>query len=53
MFAVNVFGVANMSRAFLPAMRERRHGAVVNTCSVVASVGLVERSVYGELAWRF
>jgi NAD(P)-dependent dehydrogenase (short-subunit alcohol dehydrogenase family) len=46
-FAVNVFGVANMSRAFLPAMRARRHGVVVNTCSVVASVGLVERAVYG------
>ncbi|HEY1739706.1 MAG TPA: SDR family oxidoreductase [Acidimicrobiia bacterium] len=46
-FAVNVFGTANMSRAFLPAMRARAHGAVVNTCSVVASVGLVERAVYG------
>jgi NAD(P)-dependent dehydrogenase (short-subunit alcohol dehydrogenase family) len=46
-FAVNVFGVANMSRAFLPAMRARQRGAVVNTCSVVASVGLVERAVYG------
>ena len=46
-FAVNVFGVANMSRAFLPAMRAAGRGAVVNTCSVVASVGLVERAVYG------
>jgi NAD(P)-dependent dehydrogenase (short-subunit alcohol dehydrogenase family) len=46
-FAVNVFGVANMSRAFLPAMRSRRTGAIVNTCSVVASVGLVQRAVYG------
>ena len=46
-FAVNVFGVANMSRAFLPAMRAAGHGAIVNTCSVVASVGLVERAVYG------
>ncbi len=45
-FAVNVFGVANMSRACLPAVRRQR-GAVVNTCSVVASVGLVERAVYG------
>lgn len=45
-FAVNVFGVANMSRAFLPAVRSTR-GAIVNTCSVVASVGLVERAVYG------
>lgn len=46
-FAVNVFGVANMSRAFLPAMRAAGQGAIVNTCSVVASVGLVERAVYG------
>jgi len=46
-FAVNVFGAANMSRAFLPAMRAAGRGAIVNTCSVVASVGLVERAVYG------
>jgi NAD(P)-dependent dehydrogenase (short-subunit alcohol dehydrogenase family) len=46
-FAVNVFGVANVSRAFLPAMRAAGRGAIVNTCSVVASVGLVERAVYG------
>ncbi len=46
-FAVNVFGVANMSRAFLPAMRAAGRGAVVNTCSVVASVGFLERAVYG------
>jgi NAD(P)-dependent dehydrogenase (short-subunit alcohol dehydrogenase family) len=44
-FAVNVFGVANMSRALLPAVRAAT-GAIVNTCSVVASVGLVERAVY-------
>jgi NAD(P)-dependent dehydrogenase (short-subunit alcohol dehydrogenase family) len=45
-FAVNVFGLANMSRAALPAMRSAGGGAIVNTCSVVASVGLVERAVY-------
>ncbi|MDZ4825439.1 MAG: SDR family oxidoreductase [Actinomycetota bacterium] len=45
-FAVNVFGVANMSRVVLPVMRAAGRGAVVNTCSVVASVGLVERAVY-------
>jgi 2-keto-3-deoxy-L-fuconate dehydrogenase len=45
-FAVNVFGVANMSRAVLPAMRAAGRGAIVNTCSVVASVGLVDRAVY-------
>ena len=45
-FRVNVFGIANMCRAVLPVMRTAGHGAVVNTCSVVASVGLVERAVY-------
>ncbi len=45
-FGVNVFGVANMSRAVLPAMREAGGGAIVNACSVAASIGLVERAVY-------
>jgi NAD(P)-dependent dehydrogenase (short-subunit alcohol dehydrogenase family) len=45
-FAVNVFGIANMSRAVLPVMRAAKRGVVVNTCSVVASVGLVDRAVY-------
>lgn len=45
-FAVNVFGVANMSRAALPHLRRAGNGVVVNTCSVAASVGLVERAVY-------
>ena len=51
-FAVNVFGVANMSRAALPVMRAAGHGAVVNTCSVVASVGLVDRAVQRGLVQR-
>ena len=45
-FAVNVFGVANMSAAVLPTMRAAGRGAIVNACSVAASVGLVERAVY-------
>jgi 2-keto-3-deoxy-L-fuconate dehydrogenase len=45
-FAVNVFGMAHLSRAVLPAMRAAGRGAVVNTCSVAAVVGLVERAVY-------
>jgi NAD(P)-dependent dehydrogenase (short-subunit alcohol dehydrogenase family) len=45
-FGVNVFGLANMSGAVLPAMREAGNGAVVNACSVAASVGLVDRAVY-------
>ncbi len=47
-FAVNVFGVANMSRAFVPPMRARGRGAIVNMCSVVATVGLAQRAVYGS-----
>ncbi len=45
-FGVNVFGIANMSVAVLPAMRATGRGAIVNACSVAASVGLVERAVY-------
>ena len=47
-FAVNVFGVANMSRAVIPHMRAGGGGAIVNTCSIVASVGLVQRAVYAS-----
>lgn len=46
-FAVNVFGIANMSRAVIPHMRSSGGGAIVNTCSIVATVGLVQRAVYG------
>jgi NAD(P)-dependent dehydrogenase (short-subunit alcohol dehydrogenase family) len=46
-FAVNVFGIANLSAAVLPFMRAAGSGAIVNTCSVAAEVGLVERAVYG------
>jgi NAD(P)-dependent dehydrogenase (short-subunit alcohol dehydrogenase family) len=46
-FAVNVFGMAHLSAAVLPAMRRAGAGAIVNTCSVAADVGLVERAVYG------
>jgi 2-keto-3-deoxy-L-fuconate dehydrogenase len=45
-FAVNVFGLATISKAVLPHMRAYRAGAIVNTCSVAASVGLVQRAVY-------
>ena len=45
-FAVNVFGIANMSRAVLPIMRAAAVGAIVNACSIAATVGLVQRAVY-------
>jgi 2-keto-3-deoxy-L-fuconate dehydrogenase len=45
-FAVNVFGLAAMSKAVLPNMRAAQSGVIINTCSVAASVGLVQRAVY-------
>lgn len=45
-FAVNVFGIAHLSKAVIPHMRERGQGAIVNTCSVAAVVGLLDRAVY-------
>jgi NAD(P)-dependent dehydrogenase (short-subunit alcohol dehydrogenase family) len=47
-FSVNVFGTANMSRAVIPHMRAAGGGVIVNTCSIVATVGLVQRSVYAS-----
>ena len=45
-FSVNVFGIAYLSAAVLPFMRSAGTGAIVNTCSVAAEIGLVERAVY-------
>jgi 2-keto-3-deoxy-L-fuconate dehydrogenase len=45
-FAVNVFGIANISRAVLPVMRAAGAGSIVNTCSIAATVGLAQRAVY-------
>jgi NAD(P)-dependent dehydrogenase (short-subunit alcohol dehydrogenase family) len=47
-FSVNVFGTANMSRAVIPHMRAAGGGVIVNTCSIVATVGLVQRAVYAS-----
>ncbi len=46
-FDVNVVGIARVTRAALPHLRRSQHASIVNTCSVVASVGLVQRAVYG------
>ena len=45
-FTVNVFAVAYLSAAVLPSMRRRGSGAIVNTCSVAANIGLTDRAVY-------
>ncbi|HEY6597156.1 MAG TPA: SDR family oxidoreductase [Asanoa sp.] len=43
---VNVVGMARVTRAALPHLRRSTHAAVVNTCSVVANVGLPDRALY-------
>ena len=45
-FAVNVFGVFLVSRAFLPAMIEQRAGSIVNIGSVTGKRPLYGRSAY-------
>jgi len=43
---VNVVGLVRVTRASLPALRRSRHAAIVNTCSVAATVGLPSRALY-------
>lgn len=43
---VNVVGIARMSRAALPHLRVSPAASVVNTCSVVAQVGVPQRALY-------
>jgi NAD(P)-dependent dehydrogenase (short-subunit alcohol dehydrogenase family) len=44
---VNVVSIARVTAAALPHLRRSAHAAVVNTCSVVAVVGLPNRALYG------
>lgn len=43
---VNVIGMARVTRAALPHLRESEHAAVVNTCSIAATAGLPQRALY-------
>jgi 2-keto-3-deoxy-L-fuconate dehydrogenase len=43
---VNVVGIARVSRAALPHLRKSPSAAIVNTCSIVAPVGLPQRALY-------
>jgi len=43
---VNVIGIARVTAAALPYLRRSDRAAVVNTCSVVALVGLPDRALY-------
>ncbi len=44
--SINVVGIARVTRAALPYLRASSHAAVVNTCSVVANVGVPQRALY-------
>jgi NAD(P)-dependent dehydrogenase (short-subunit alcohol dehydrogenase family) len=43
---VNVAGIARVTRAALPHLRNSRHATIVNMCSAVAYVGVRERALY-------
>jgi 2-keto-3-deoxy-L-fuconate dehydrogenase len=43
---VNVIGIARVTRAALPFLLRSSHAAIVNTCSVVADIGLPQRALY-------
>jgi NAD(P)-dependent dehydrogenase (short-subunit alcohol dehydrogenase family) len=46
LYAVNVRGVFNVTKVFLPGMLARRSGAIVNMASVGGTVGIVDRLAY-------
>lgn len=43
---VNVVGIARVTRAALPLLRASAAAAIVNTCSIAATVGLPRRAIY-------
>jgi 2-keto-3-deoxy-L-fuconate dehydrogenase len=45
-FDVNVVGIVRVSRAALPHLRRSANAAIVNTCSIAATVGLPQRALY-------
>ncbi len=47
MFETNFFGTVELTRALLPAMRERRSGHIVNVSSIA---GVITRGAYGFYA---
>lgn len=43
---VNVVGIARVTRSALPLLRASAAAAIVNTCSIAATVGLPRRAIY-------
>jgi NAD(P)-dependent dehydrogenase (short-subunit alcohol dehydrogenase family) len=46
LYAVNVRGIFNVTKAFLPAMIERKHGVILNVASVGGIVAVRDRLAY-------
>ena len=46
LYQVNVRGMFNVTKAFLPGMLERRRGTIVNMASVAGTVGIRDRLAY-------
>jgi 2-keto-3-deoxy-L-fuconate dehydrogenase len=46
LYSVNVRGVFNLCKAFLPGMVERRAGVIINMASVAGVVGIPDRLAY-------
>jgi short-subunit dehydrogenase len=47
MFETNVLGAARMIRAFVPEMRERRRGRVINVSSMLGRMTIATHGAYG------
>lgn len=45
-FNINVTGMARVSRAALPYLRQSDSASIVNTCSIAATAGLPQRALY-------
>jgi len=46
LYSVNVRGVFNVSKAFLPGMVDRKYGVIINLASVAGVVGIRDRVAY-------
>jgi NAD(P)-dependent dehydrogenase (short-subunit alcohol dehydrogenase family) len=46
LYTVNVRGVFNVTKAFLPAMMERKYGSIINLASIGGVVGVRDRVAY-------
>ena len=47
-FDVNLFGAVRVTRAAMPYLRKSTVASIVNTCSIVANVGLPNRALYSS-----